>query len=58
MMVCQNDSQYTIVAPATEQILQLEEEQKYWKDYEYLIQMLPMVVQEVWIVADALLRPV
>ena len=32
-----------------------QEEQQYWKDYEYLIQMLPMVAREVWIVADALL---
>lgn len=32
-----------------------QEEQQYWKDYEYLIQMLPLVAREVWIVADALL---
>ena len=52
MMVCQNDSQTQSLLPP-EQLQQ--EEQKYWKDYEYLIQMLPMVVREVWIVADALL---
>ena len=52
MMVCQNDSQAQSLLPP-EQLQQ--EEQKYWKDYEYLIQMLPMVVREVWIVADALL---
>ena len=32
-----------------------QEEQQYWKDYEYLIQLLPMVAREVWVVADALL---
>lgn len=32
-----------------------QEEQQYWKDYEYLIQILPMIAREVWIVADALL---
>ena len=32
-----------------------QEEQQYWKDYEYLIQMLPLVAREVWVVADALL---
>ena len=32
-----------------------QEEQRYWKDYEYFIQMLPMVAREVWIVGDALL---
>lgn len=32
-----------------------QEEQQYWKDYEYLIQMLPLIAREVWIVADALL---
>lgn len=32
-----------------------QEEQQYWKDYEYLIQLLPLVAREVWIVADALL---
>ena len=52
LMVCQNDSQTQSLLPP-EQLQQ--EEQKYWKDYEYLIQMLPMVVREVWIVADALL---
>lgn len=52
MMVCQNDSQAQSLLPP-EQLQQ--EEQKYWKDYEYLIQMLPMVVREVWIVVDALL---
>lgn len=32
-----------------------QEEQQYWKDYEYLIQILPFIAREVWIVADALL---
>lgn len=32
-----------------------QEEQQYWKDYEYLIQLLPLVAREVWVVADALL---
>ncbi len=32
-----------------------QEEQQYWKDYEYLIQLLPLVAREVWVVTDALL---
>ena len=32
-----------------------QEEQQYWKDYEYLIQLLPVVAREVWLVTDALL---
>lgn len=32
-----------------------QEEQQYWKDYEYLIQLLPLIAREVWVVTDALL---
>lgn len=32
-----------------------QEEQQYGKDYEYLIQLLPLVAREVWVVTDALL---
>ena len=66
MMACQNEEQNTqqetdwgnenlqIEALLPPEQLQ-QEEQRYWKDYEYFIQMLPMVAREVWIVADALL---
>lgn len=64
MMACQNDMQNDIQNKTQnkedmngllppEQLQQ--EEQQYWKDYEYLIQLLPQVVREVWVVADALL---
>ena len=65
MMACQNEEQNTqqetdwgnenlqIEALLPPEQLQ-QEEQRYWKDYEYFIQMLPMVAREVWIVADAL----
>lgn len=60
MMACQNDMQNNVqnnenmtgLLPP-EQLQQ--EEQQYWKDYEYLIQLLPLVAREIWIVADALL---
>ena len=66
MMACQNEEQNTqqetdlgnenlqIEALLPPEQLQ-QEEQRYWKDYEYFIQMLPMVAREVWIVGDALL---
>lgn len=64
MMACQNeesasndaqnkDSMNSNSLLPPEQLQQ--EEQQYWKDYEYLIQLLPLVAREVWIVADALL---
>lgn len=32
-----------------------KEEQDYWKDYEYLIRLLPRAARESWAVADAIL---
>ncbi len=32
-----------------------QEEQAYWKDYEYMIRMLPAVAREIWAVVDAIL---
>ena len=63
MMACQNEEQNTqqetdwgnenlqIEALLPPEQLQ-QEEQRYWKDYEYFIQMLPMVAREVWIVGE------
>ena len=57
MMACQNEEQNTqqetdwgnenlqIEALLPPEQLQ-QEEQRYWKDYEYFIQMLPMVARE------------
>lgn len=59
MMACQNNEQDTETKNTMDKLLPPEqlqqEEQQYWKDYEYLIQMLPVIAREVWIVADALL---
>lgn len=56
MMACQNEKEKeeAVVGLLPPEQLQ-QEEQKYWNDYEYLIQLLPLVVREIWVVTDALL---
>ena len=31
------------------------EDQRYWKDYEYFLRMLPVIAREIWAAADAIL---